>query len=120
MKIIDRNHYDNVVYLSHPYGGKKENLDEINECQRLLTKLHPENLYLNPVAMFGNLYDCTDYEQGLNMTLFLLEELADKMLICSDDYMKSKGCIAEINYCDQRGIPYKFTSLANIRKKLKG
>ncbi|WP_270760172.1 hypothetical protein [Ruminococcus bicirculans (ex Wegman et al. 2014)] len=115
--IINREHYDSVIYLSHPYGGKQENLSEINECQRLLTIMHPENLYLNPIAMFGNLYDCTTYEQGLNMTLFLLEELADRMVICSDNYMYSKGCLAEIAYCSEREIPYKYLTLSQIKKE---
>lgn len=53
MKIIDKSNYKDVVYLSHPYGGKKDNLDEVNECQRLLTIMYPENLYLNPIAMSG-------------------------------------------------------------------
>lgn len=105
--------------MSHPYGGKQENLSEINECQKLLTIMHPENLYLNPIAMFGNLYDCTTYEQGLNMTLLLLEELADEMIICSsvlsNDWRFSKGCRTEVVYCDNRHIPYKIYTLEQIR-----
>ncbi len=64
LNIINKEHYNSIVYLSHPYGGKQENLSKINECQKLLIIMHPENLYLNPSAMFGNLYDCTTYEQG--------------------------------------------------------
>lgn len=103
--------------MSHPYSGKQENLSEINECQKLLTIMHPENLYLNPIAMFGNLYDCTTYEQGLNMTLLLLEELADEMLVCSNDWQFSKGCCTEIKYCDNRHIPYKICTLEQIRNE---
>lgn len=117
--IINREHYNSIVYLSHPYGGKQENLSEINECQRLLTIMHPENLYLNPIAMFGSLYDCTTYEQGLNMTLLLLEELADEMIICSsvfsNDWRSSKGCHTEVLYCDSRHIPCKIYTLEQIR-----
>lgn len=113
--IINREHYNSIVYLFHPYGGKQENLSKINECQRLLTIMHPENLYLNPIAMFGSLYDCTTYEQGLNMTLLLLEELADEMIICSKDWQFSKGCCAEIEYCNNRHIPYKIYTLEQIR-----
>ena len=47
--IINREHYNSIVYLSHPYGGKQENLSKINECQKLLTIMHPENLNLNPL-----------------------------------------------------------------------
>lgn len=95
--IINREHYNSIVYLSHPYGGKQENLSKINECQRLLTIMHPENLYLNPIAMFGSLYDCTTYKQGLNMTLLLLEELADEMIICSKDWQFSKVAVQRSN-----------------------
>lgn len=115
--IINREHYNSIVYLSHPYGGKQENLNEINECQKLLTIMHPENLYLNPIAMFGSLYDCTTYEEGLNMTLFLLEELADEMVICSKDWEFSKGCCVEVEYCDNRNIPYKICTLGQIRNE---
>ena len=113
--IINREHYNSIIYLSHPYGGKQENLSKINECQRLLTIIHPENLYLNPIAMFGSLYDCTTYEQGLNMTLLLLEELADEMLVCSNDWHLSEGCCAEIEYCNNRNIPYKICTLEQIK-----
>ena len=27
--IINREHYNSIIYLSHPYGGKQENLNEI-------------------------------------------------------------------------------------------
>lgn len=115
--IINREHYNSIIYLSHPYGGKQENLSKINECQKLLTIMHPENLYLNPIAMFGSLYDCTTYGQGLNMTLLLLEELADEMLVCSNDWHLSEGCCAEIEYCNNRYIPYKICTLEQIRSE---
>ena len=119
--IINREHYNSIIYLSHPYGGKQENLSKINECQKLLTIMHPENLYLNPIAMFGSLYDCTTYGQGLNMTLLLLEELADEMLVCSNtlskDWQSSKGCRTEVLYCDNRHIPYKICTLEQIRSE---
>ena len=104
--IINREHYNSIIYLS-----------KINECQKLLTIMHPENLYLNPIAMFGSLYDCTTYEQGLNMTLLLLEELADEMVICSNDWHLSEGCCAEIEYCNNRNIPYKICTLEQIRSE---
>ena len=69
--------------------------------------------------MFGSLCDCTAYEQGLNMTLLLLEELADEMIICSsvlsNDWRSSKGCYTEVVYCENRHIPYKIYTLEQIR-----
>lgn len=101
--------YEKVVYLSHPYGGKETNAKKINLCQIMLAELHPDWLIINPVAAFGELYDCTKYEQGLKMTMYLLSTLADEMIVCSDDYRESKGCMAEIEFCEQYGIPVRYT-----------
>lgn len=102
--------YEKVVYLSHPYGGKETNAKEIDLCQIMLAELHPDWLIINPVAAFGKLYDCTEYEQGLKMTMYLLSALADEMIVCSDDYRESKGCMAEIEFCEQYGIPVRYTN----------
>ena len=101
--------YEKVVYLSHPYGGREGMANQTAVCQMILTKMYPDWLIINPVAAFGNLYDCTDYEQGLKMTMYLLSTLADEMIVCSDDYRESKGCMAEIEFCEQYDIPVMYT-----------
>lgn len=102
--------YEKIVYLSHPYGGKHSNARDMSLCQRLLAEMHPDWLIINPIAAFGELYDCTEYEQGLKMTIYILSALADEMIVCSDDYRESKGCMAEIEFCEQYGIPIKYTN----------
>lgn len=117
IKKINKDNYENIVYISHGYGGKQENLDEINEIMKIVYKLHPNWLILNPVAMFSPLYNLTDYDKGLNMCLFLLN-LSDEMWVVDENYRNSKGVIREIYYCDKFLIPYKLTSLKELNKLL--
>ena len=102
--------FNKIVYLSHPYGGVKQNAEELITCQRMLSEMHPDWLVIDPVAAFGHLYYSTEYSQGLNMTMFLLSMLADEMIVCSDKYQESKGCMAEIEFCKKYNVPIAYTT----------
>lgn len=106
--------FSKVVYLSHPYGGEKQNAEELMMCRRMLTEMHPDWLIIDPIAAFGHLYYVTSYKQGLNMTMFLLSMLADEMIVCSDKYQESKGCMAEIEFCKRYNIPITYTTVDEI------
>lgn len=106
--------FNKVVYLSHPYGGVKQNAEELMMCRRMLTEMHPDWLIIDPIAAFGHLYYVTGYKQGLNMTMFLLSMLADEMIVCSDKYQGSKGCMAEIEFCKRYNIPITYTTVDEI------
>ena len=95
-----------LIYISHPYGGKKENFDRIEWIVRNLIKLYPTYTFISPVHTFGFLYKDVDYETGLRYCLDLLDK-CDEMWLCSDNYQDSKGCMAEIAYCKGKGIPYE-------------
>lgn len=109
--------FNKVVYLSHPYGGVKQNAEELITCQRMLSEMHPDWLVIDPVAAFGHLYYSTEYNQGLNMTMFLLSMLADEMIVCSDKYRESKGCMAEIEFCKKYNIPITYTTVDDIEEE---
>lgn len=106
--------FSKVVYLSHPYGGEKQNAEELMMCRRMLTEMHPDWLIIDPIAAFGHLYYVTSYKQGLNMTMFLLSMLADEMIVCSDKYQESKGCMTEIEFCKKYNIPITYTTVDEI------
>lgn len=106
--------FSKVVYLCHPYGGKKQNAEELMMCRRMLTEMHPDWLIIDPIAAFGHLYYVTSYNQGLNMTMFLLSMLADEMIVCSDKYQESKGCMTEIEFCKKYNIPITYTTVDEI------
>lgn len=97
--------YEEIVYVSHPYGGDPKNVVDAERIVRELVKKNPKNLYISPLNAFGYLYDDTSYEDGLNMCLFLLSKCT-KMYLC-DGYENSTGCNAEIEYCEKHGIPYE-------------
>ena len=65
--------FEKVVYLSHPYGGKKKNLKAISEILREVQAEHPTFLFLSPVNMFSCLYSDMPYKEGLDRCLWLLD-----------------------------------------------
>ena len=112
---IDKSHYKNIIYVSHPFKNNPENVKEIEDIIKILYKLFPNYLFISPVHAFGWLYDSTTYEDGLNMTLFLLENCADEMWVFGKDWRNSTGVKAEIEYCEKRNITYLvFETIENI------
>lgn len=97
--------YKKVVYISHPYEGKCENLNNIQEIVFKLIKGYPDHLFLSPVHCFGFEYNMLDYNQGLNECLWLLAK-SDEMWVFGD-YKNSKGCLAEIEFCKNHAIKYQ-------------
>lgn len=100
--------YDKVIYLSHGFGGLKENLDDITNKLQRFVETFPNYLFVSPVNMYESLYDITDYDQGLDMCLYLLGSVANEMWVCDINYKESKGCNAEIKYCEEHKIPVKY------------
>ena len=93
-----------MIYISHPYGGKKANMDAIESIATDLAAKDKANVYVSPVHCFGWLYDKVPYLHGLGMCIELLSR-CDKMLVYGD-WRNSVGCKAEIEYCEAHRIPY--------------
>ena len=125
---IDKSHYKSIVYISHPFQNNPENVKEIEDIIKGLRRLFSDYLFISPVHAFGFLYNSTTYEQGLYMTLFLLETCADEMWVFGEDWRNSTGVKAEIEYCKKRNIPYYTwgtslslsSVLSHMEKNLKG
>ena len=98
--------YEKVIYISHKFGGDKNNIEEIENIVRCLVKIHPQYLFVSPVHAFGYLYDDVDYDTGLDYTLWLLGK-CDEVWVTGSEWSSSKGVLAEIDYCKNNGIPYK-------------
>ena len=43
--------YDKVIYISHGYGGKLENLSDITNKLKSFVKLYPNYLFIRNVGM---------------------------------------------------------------------
>lgn len=97
--------YKNVVYVSHPYGGDKENRDKVENLIQQLQQMFPTYLFISPISAFSFLYDVTEYQEGLNMCLWLLDK-CDEMWVFGE-YEDSVGCMSEIAYCQNYLIPYR-------------
>lgn len=94
-----------IIYVSHPYAGEQTNLDEATGIVIELQEQHPNWIILSPIHMFSMLYDKLEYQDGLERCLWLLSK-CDEMLVYGD-YRESRGCRAEIAYCEGHLIPYK-------------
>lgn len=105
MNKITDNHYENIVYISHPYGAKKENEEKVANIINKLQEQYPTYLFLSPIHLFSYAYHEVDYQVGIDKCLWLLEK-ADEMWIYGD-WQNSKGCNMEIEYCKEFGIPYE-------------
>ena len=92
-----------MIYISHPYGRKKANMDAIESIATDLAAKDKDNVYVSPVHCFGYLYNEVPYLHGLGMCIELLSR-CDKMLVYGD-WRNSVGCKAEIEYCEAHGIP---------------
>ena len=98
------------VYVSHPYGGKEENMRDIEKVIMHLNKderIYNTFSFLSPVHAFGfmyQMYEGENYYKGLQLCIDLFD-VCDMMLMIGD-WETSKGCVGEKAYCDEHNIPY--------------
>lgn len=102
--------FEKTIYISHPFQGKKENMDDVDGIVKGLIKKFPSYLFLSPIHAFGHEYDLVDYATGLSKCLSLLDK-CDEMWVFGD-FMNSTGCLTEIAKCAEKGIPVKFDKKA--------
>lgn len=100
--------YSNVVYISHPFGDDVDNIMNVTNLISMLHHEYPTYLFLSPIHAFGHMYAYTEYQEGLNMCLWLLDR-SDEMWVFGD-YLNSVGCMSEIAYCKNHLIPYQIMS----------
>ena len=94
-----------MIYVAHPYGGSEANKEHVEKHLKMLFLLNPEETFVSPIHSFGFLYEVVDYETGLEYCFDLLAT-CDEMLVFGD-YKNSRGCLAEIVYCEDHNKPYR-------------
>lgn len=103
-----------LLYISHPYGNKEQNKNDIENIIRYL--YHSDEIFDNyclvsPVHCFGFLYEDWEYEKGIQPCLDLLGE-CDGMLVFdgegAEDWTTSTGCKMEVAKYEEWGMPYRF------------
>lgn len=85
------------IYISHPFGGKQDNMKKIETIIHDLIEQNPRHTYISPIHCFSFAYNDYPYEQGIKMCLDLLD-LCDEMWVYGN-YLDSKGCKMEIQHC---------------------
>ena len=103
-----------MVYLSHAYGGKKENADEVAMVMLKLVRQYPNSVFFSPIHNFP-FYEDMDYEIGLQRCLDFLPYCHSMIVI--GEYKDSNGCLAEIEFCKKHGIPIVYKSVDEIMKE---
>lgn len=107
-----------LVYVAHPYSGKKENKDRVDELMKDFLINDAEHTYVSPIHNFGMSYFEKDYARGLEICLHLLEN-CDALVLCGD-WQNSKGCIGEWAFAKAKGIKiYELDTWRKINQNFK-
>ena len=101
----EKKQYERVIYISHPYGGLKENEEKVARIIIRLQKKYPTYLFISPIHAFSYQYHKVDYETGILKCLWLLYR-CDEMWVFGD-WKESKGVCREILECEKINKPYK-------------
>ena len=87
-----------IIYVSHAYGGKIENLERAKKITHDLQVTDLENTYICPLLAFSHLqYGEIGYEPEMTLCFDLLQ-MCEKIIVASDI---SKGVNAEISLAEK-------------------
>lgn len=96
-----------IIYVSHAYSGKQENLERAKKITHDLQVADLENTYICPLLTFSHLqYGEIGYDAELEACLDLLS-VCDKLIVASD-FLTSKGVQKEIDFANLVGMEVQF------------
>ena len=107
---IERTEFKKKIYISHSYSGLKENKRDIEYKVKRLVKEYPNYVFISPVHTFGYLYDSYLYDEGIDLCIELLKTCKE-MWVIDKDFVNSKGCMIEREYCLNHNIPIKLVEV---------
>ena len=94
-----------IIYVSHCYGGKPENLERARKITHDLQVADLENTYICPLLALSHLeYNEVGYDDEMNLCIDLLS-IADKLIVASDI---SKGVAKEIDFANLVGMEVEY------------
>lgn len=94
-----------IIYVSHIFQGKQENLERAKKITHDLQVADLENTYICPLLALSHLeYGEIGYEPEMDLCLDLLS-IADKLIVASD---LSKGVCKEIDFCNLIGTEVEY------------
>ena len=94
-----------IVYVSHIYQGKPENLERAKKITHDLQVADLENTYICPLLALSHLsYGEIGYEAEIEACLDILS-VCDKLIVASD---LSKGVCREIDFANLVGMEVEY------------
>lgn len=98
-----------VIYVSHPYGGKKENENSADRITKILADTFPNVTFISPIHAIRREYSKTPYIEGLKYTLEILNR--SDGIFMSPEWKGSNGCQIERSLAKHKGMPIFYTFL---------
>ena len=90
-----------LIYISHRYQGKPENMERAKKITHDLQVNDPENCYICPLIAFSHLgYNEIGYDDEMELCIDLLS-VSDVLIIASDI---SEGVQKEIDFAKMVGM----------------
>ena len=90
-----------LIYISHRYQGKPENMERAKKIPHDLQVNDPENCYICPLIAFSHLgYNEIGYDEEMEICIDLLS-VSDVLIVASDI---SDGVQKEIDYARLFGM----------------
>lgn len=84
-----------IIYVSHKFGAKQENLERAKKITHDLQVADLENTYICPLLALSHLeYNEVGYDDEMNLCIDLLSE-CDRLIVASEI---SKGVQLEIDF----------------------
>ena len=94
-----------VIYVSHAYGGKPENVERAKKVTRNLQINDLENCYICPLTAFSHLrYKEIGYDEEMALCLDLLS-VSDILIVASE---VTKGVQIEIEFAKLVGMEVRY------------
>ena len=94
-----------MIYISHCYQGKPENMERAKQITHDLQVADPDNCYICPLMAFSHLqYGEMSYDAEMELCLDILS-CCDKLLITSEI---SEGVRREIEFAKMVGMEIEY------------
>lgn len=94
-----------IIYVSHIFQGKQENLERAKKITHDLQVADLENIYICPLLVFSHLkYGEIGYEAEMELCIDILST-ADKLVVASE---LSKGVCKEIDFANLVGMEVEY------------
>jgi hypothetical protein len=95
-----------VIYIAHPFGGKPENVQAVEQIILKLINKYPDYVFYSPLHATGFYYHKMSYDKGMEVCIEMLSR-CDELWLCGN-WKQSKGCNIEHNNALAEMIPIKF------------